>query len=88
MANQEEADEWEDTTLMQLLLQGIEDLAMEDSYQFAQVKGHLPTTWILLNNQSTVNIFYSRSLLRNVKQTNCCMRVHCNAGWTVTSMIG
>jgi hypothetical protein len=63
MANQEEADGPDDVTAMQHLLQGIEDLATEDLYQFAHVDRCLPATWILLDNQSTVNIFYNWSLL-------------------------
>lgn len=52
---------------MQLLMQGIEDLVMEESYQFAQMDGRLPKTWILLNNQSTINIFYNKALLMDVQ---------------------
>jgi Zinc knuckle len=37
-------DKSEDMTATQLLLQGIEELAVEDSYQFAHVDGRLPAT--------------------------------------------
>lgn len=37
--------ESDDVTGTQLLLQGIEDLTVEDLYQFAHVDGHLPVTW-------------------------------------------
>ena len=46
-----------DTTAMQLVLQGMEDLVTDDSYQFAQHDGHLPVSWILLDTRSTVNVF-------------------------------
>ena len=86
---QEVADASDDVTATQLMLQGIEDLVIEDSYQFAHIDGRLPATWILLDNhQSTVNIFYNRKLLHDVREMNQCMRVHCNAGWTMTNMIG
>jgi Zinc knuckle len=81
-------DESEDMMATQLLLQGIEELAVEDLYQFAHVDRWLPATWILLDNQSTVNIFYNRKLLRDVCETNRYMCVQCNAGWMVTNMIG
>lgn len=43
---------------------------------------------ILLDNQSTVNIFYNQKLLRDVREMNRYMRLRCNAGWMVTNMIG
>jgi hypothetical protein len=57
-------------------------------YQFAHANGKLPKTWILLDNQSTVNIFSNKALLQDVKATNRKMRVRCNAGWSVTNLIG
>lgn len=64
-----------DATATQLLLQGIEDLPVEDSFQFAHVDGQLPKSWILLDNQSTVNIFCNKRLLRDVRTTSRRMRV-------------
>jgi hypothetical protein len=82
----------EDATATQLLLQGVEDLATEELYQFAQLDGRLPTKmWILLDNQqSTVKIFYNKALLKkDIRKTTRCMRVRCNAGrWTVTNLLG
>ena len=75
-------------TATQLLMDGIEGMNVKESFQFAQVEGRLPKTWILLDNQSTVNIFYNKDLLQDVKTTHRCMRVRCNAGWSVTNMIG
>jgi hypothetical protein len=39
-----------ETTAMQLLMQGMEDLPIEESFQFAQVKGCLQKLWVLLDN--------------------------------------
>ena len=78
----------QDIAATQLLLQGVEDLTTIDSYQFSQTDGQLPASWILLDNQSTVNIFCNRALLKDIKATDRCMRVRCNAGWTVTNLMG
>ena len=63
-------------------------MTIEESFHFAQVEGRLPKTWILLDNQSTVNIFSNKDLLKDVRTTHRCMRIHCNTGWSVTNMIG
>jgi hypothetical protein len=51
-------------------MQGIEELATDDSFQFAQLDGQLPQSWVLLDNQSTVNIFCNKGLLKDIKVTN------------------
>ena len=55
-----------ETMATQLLMQGVEDLMVEESYQFSQSNGWLPKMWILLDNQSTVNIFYNKALLTDM----------------------
>ena len=45
-------------------------------------------TWILLNNQSTVDVFYNLALLHNIRKANRHMDIHCNAGVTSTNLIG
>lgn len=57
----------------QLLMDGIEELVVEKSYQFAQASqtnGKILKTWILLDNQSMINIFYNKDLLKDMKVTN------------------
>jgi hypothetical protein len=66
----------------------VEELATEGSYQFTQLDDRLPKTWILLDNLSTVNTFYNKAFLKDIWMTTCCMRVRCNAGWTVTNLLG
>jgi hypothetical protein len=53
-----------------------------------QVSGAVPKAWILLNNQSTVDVFYNKYLLVNVCKAAKPMEIHCNSGVTSTALIG
>ena len=44
--------------------------------------------WILLNIQSTVDVFYNAQLLRNIRKFNRTLDIHCNAGVVSTDMVG
>ncbi len=48
----------------------------------------LPQEWVLLDDQSTVDVFSNHKLLRNIKTTTRTMMINCNAGVTHTNMIG
>jgi len=83
------------------LLGGLVD---EDGFQFLNHgkldDGHLhsqhkkvtgqavPRTWILLDSQSTVDVFYEASLLRNIRQAPNKCQISCNAGVVTTDQIG
>ena len=82
----------------QMLMTGIEEFP-EPSFQFCQKEGNqfahvyqqgekLPQEWILLDNQSTVDVFSNAHLLRNIHTTDQTMTIMCNAGVTHTNMIG
>jgi hypothetical protein len=48
----------------------------------------VPDSWILLDNQSTVDVFHNRNLLINIREASSFMDIHCNAGVTSTNLIG
>ena len=50
--------------------------------------GHLPPEWILLDNQSTVDVFTNRRLLKNIRRAKTNMLIHCTADVAKTNLIG
>ena len=53
-------------------------------FLFSQSKATVPRSWILLDNQSTVDVVCNKALLENVRPVGRRMYIHCNAGtrWT------
>ena len=87
-----------------MLLDAVEagEFDQKDHFQFLQhetvhetacmkadgVAGQVPRSWILLDNQSTVDVFHNAGLLKNVRENGSSLDIHCNAGVASTSMVG
>ena len=50
--------------------------------------GRLPPEWILLDNQSTMDVFTNRRLLKNICRAKKNMFIHCTAGVAKTNLVG
>jgi len=44
--------------------------------------------WVLLDNQSTVDVFQNKELLTNVRESGRVLNIHCNAWVATTSLMG
>ena len=48
----------------------------------------MPDTWILINSQSTIDVFSNGKLLVKIKTIGTTMNIRCNAGMKSTNMMG
>jgi hypothetical protein len=58
------------------------------SFHQPRVKDIVPQHWILLDNQSTVNVFSNKHLLKNICESEESMSIMFNAGLAKTNLIG
>ena len=50
--------------------------------------GSIPTTWILLDSQSTIDVFSNGALLNKIRRVKTTMHIRCNAGVKSTNLRG
>jgi hypothetical protein len=51
-------------------------------------KSNIPESWILLDNQLTIDVFASKKSLENIRKSEAVMTIHCTAGITRANLIG
>ena len=54
----------------------------------SKVPSSIPITWILLDSQSTIDVFSNADLLSNIHPINTTMHIKCNAGTKSTNLRG
>ena len=57
-------------------------------FTFSQSGKKIPDDWILLDSQSTVDIFCNSRLIENIHKVKDTMKIQCNAGTRVTNLVG
>ena len=55
---------------------------------FSQSKGYINKDWVLLDSQSTIDLFCNASLLTNIRVVNDHLNIFCNAGSASTNIVG
>ena len=61
---------------------------VEYQHTLIQTGGHTNTTWILLNNHSTVDVFSNRCLLKNIRKSDRALEIFSTGGHTTTNLQG
>jgi hypothetical protein len=51
-------------------------------------KARIPESWILLDTQSTVDVFKNKKLLKNICDAKMALSLHCNVGIATVNKIG
>jgi hypothetical protein len=82
----EKIDESNEETATSLLANGV--TSKEVTLAQGGGRGNIPKNWVLLDNQSTVDVFSNAALLRSVRKVSQSMHIQCTAGVTSTNMMG
>ena len=62
--------------------------AVEQQHTLNQSGGHIKPTWVLLYNQSTVDVFLNIRLLKNIRKSDRSLAIFSTGGRTTTDLQG
>ena len=62
--------------------------AVEQQHALSQLGGHIKPIWVLLDNQSTVDVFSDRRLLKNIRKSDRSLELFSTGGRTTTDLRG
>ena len=62
--------------------------AVEHRHVLSQSGGHINPNFVLLDNQSTVDVLSNRHLLKNIRKSNRALALFSVGGWTTTDLHG
>ena len=65
-----------------------DDLETRLGTLLSQNRGQIDPNWVLLDSQSTVDVFCNSELLTNIRKIPETLTVHCNAGVMTTNLVG
>ena len=65
-----------------------EDSKLEYQHTLRHSGGHISPTWVLLDNQSTVDVFSNRRLLKNIRKYDRAMEILSTVGRMTTYLQG
>ena len=89
--------EFDATDSFQFITVGADDMVTYETQLFTTESrfvtlntsdGAIPDTWVLLDNQSTVDVFSNPKLLVNLREEKSCLRIHTQAGKVTTHWKG
>jgi len=64
-----------------------DDSNLEFSFH-TKILQQTPDTWVLLDNQSTVDAFFNAAMLENIRDLDSSLDIHCNAAVATVNKIG
>ena len=64
------------------------NIEKDKAFGFHQSSNLIPSSWILLDSQSTVSVFKNKRLLHDIRDSPTTLRVHTNGGTQLSHQIG
>ena len=71
-----------------MFCQVTEITAVEQQHALSHSGSHIKSTRVLLGNQSTLDVFLNRRLLKNIRKSDRLLAIFSTGGWTTTNLQG